>query len=96
MKSFRDLVESSVACGMSLSAFAEWCGLSRQSIYKYMNGNVNPLNVSYVNITNMATYLDVSPDEVYNSICESFESKRIYCETLGKWMLPEEIIKKVR
>ena len=94
MKSFRDLVESSVACGMSIIAFADWCQLSRQQIYKYMNGDVNPLNVSYINITNMATYLDASPDEVYNCICESYESKRIWCDTLGKWMLPEELIKK--
>lgn len=85
MKSFRDLVESSVACGMSLSAFAEWCGFSRQTIYKYMNGQVNPLNVSYVNITNMATYLDVNPDEVYNCICESFESVHVFNDETGKW-----------
>ena len=77
MKTFADLVESSVACGMNLSSFAEWCHISRQQIYKYMRGDVDATKISYLNITNMAQYLDVSPDEVYNCICESFESKRI-------------------
>ena len=90
---FRRLVEVNGVC---VSDMAEWCQLSRQVIYKYMNGDVNPLNVSYVNVTNMATFLDETPTVVYNSLCESFESKRIYCETLGKWMLPEEIVDKVR
>lgn len=77
---------------VSVSDLAEWCNCSRAYVYNLINGRHNPIAVSYVHVTNFATFLDEEPVVVYNAIVESYESKRIWCETLGKWMLPEEII----
>lgn len=93
MKNFMDLVYER---GISVSELADWCMISRQLVYKYICGDVDPNKISYINIVHLASYIGVSENEVYNSICESYKSKRIWCDTLKKWVLPEEIIEKVR
>lgn len=81
---------------VSVLELSDWTMISRQMIYRYINGQVNPEKISYINVTQIATYLDEKPIVVYNSLVQSYEGIRIWCETLKKWLLPEEITEKVR
>lgn len=72
--------------GISVADLADWCMISRQLIYKYIRGDVDPNKISYINIVHLSSYIGVSEDVVYNSICESYESIRYFDDKTQKWI----------
>lgn len=82
MMDFQELVESK---GILYRELAAWCHLSVQQMYNYAGGKVNPKNLSYCAVTDMATYLGVEPDVLYNALCESFERQHVWNDELQRW-----------
>lgn len=82
MMDFQELVESK---GILYRELADWCHLSVQQMYNYAGGKVNPRKLSYVAVTDMATYLGVDHVTVYNALCESYDRQHVWNEELQRW-----------
>lgn len=80
--SFGDLLE--VQCE-TVSSFANAVGVSRQCVYNYINGRVNPDRIPYNVVTDWCQYLRVTDIQLYNAMVESFESIHVFNDETGKW-----------
>lgn len=71
---------------VSIEELAKWCCVSRQMIYRYINGVVQPERLRYCLVMDIAQYLDENDVVVYNSLVESFERIHEYDEEKGEWI----------
>lgn len=73
MKNFSALVRES---GMSTVAIAQKAMITRQQLYNYQVGKVDPCHVSYQNCHSLGTVFHVPAHEVFCAIENSFHDRQ--------------------
>lgn len=71
---------------VSVDELAKWCCVSRQMIYRYINGVVKPKRLRYCLVKDIAQYLDEDDVVVYNALVESFERIHEWDDEKGEWI----------